>query len=76
MMLGLTMYGNFQFSKNKGNLINIFFITGTSGSGKTTLTHYLKSKLSKDLFVVYDFDENGVRPKPDKLWRQKQLTIG
>jgi len=51
--------------------MNIFFITGTSGSGKTTLTHYLKSKLPKDLFAVYDFDENGVPTNPDKIWRQE-----
>lgn len=51
--------------------MNIFFITGTSSSGKTTLTHYLKSKLSNDLFAVYDFDENGVPPNPDKIWRQE-----
>lgn len=71
MTLILAMHGNFQFSKSKGNLMSVFFITGTSGSGKTTLTHYLKSKLPKDLFEVYDFDENGVPANPDKTWRQE-----
>lgn len=70
-MLSLALHGNFQLSKSKENFMNVFFITGTSGSGKTTLTHYLKSKLSKDLFTVYDFDENGVPSNPDKNWRQE-----
>lgn len=51
--------------------MNVYFITGTSGSGKTTLTHYLKEKLPKTFFEIYDFDENGVPPNADKAWRQK-----
>lgn len=54
-----------------GCSMKIFFITGTSGSGKTTLTQYLKTKLSKTHFEVYDFDENGVPTDADVAWRQR-----
>jgi len=50
-------------------VMNIYFITGTSGSGKSTLTKLLKEKLPKNLFEVYDFDENGVPENADKSWR-------
>ena len=49
----------------------ILFITGTSGSGKTTLIQYLQKQLSKNLFEIYDFDENGVPADADQEWRQK-----
>lgn len=67
----LLVYGNFQFSKNKKDLVSIFFITGTSGSGKSTLTLYLKTELPETLFEIYDFDENGVPANPDVAWRQE-----
>lgn len=54
-----------------GGKVNIFFITGTSGSGKSTLVKLLKGRLSKTLFEVYDFDENGVPSDADESWRRK-----
>ncbi len=52
----------------------IFFITGSSGIGKTTLARNLKNLLS-DQYKVYDFDERGVPPDADLLWRKK-TTLG
>lgn len=71
LLLILIVHSNFQCLPIQASTMNIFFITGTSGSGKTTLVNYLKSTLPQALFEVYDFDENGVPPNADKVWRQE-----
>ena len=49
----------------------IFFITGTSGSGKSTLKDFLQLHLSKELYSIYDFDEQGVPENADEAWRRE-----
>ena len=46
----------------------LYLVTGASGSGKTACLKSL-SELSADV-VWYDFDEVGVPPNADKVWRQ------
>ncbi|MCX6744457.1 MAG: hypothetical protein NTX82_02955 [Candidatus Parcubacteria bacterium] len=48
---------------------NIFFLTGVNGVGKSTIIPHLKSLLSGDKFVIYDFDERGVPEDADRGWR-------
>lgn len=47
----------------------IYFITGVNGVGKSSIIPYLKSSLSDDKFVVYDFDSRGVPETADRNWR-------
>jgi broad-specificity NMP kinase len=50
----------------------IYFITGVNGVGKSSIIPYLKSKLSDDKFVVYDFDSRGVPEDADQKWRMSE----
>ena len=47
----------------------IFFITGVNGVGKSTIIPHLKSTLSEDEFVIFDFDARGVPSNADRTWR-------
>lgn len=47
----------------------LIFVAGASGSGKTACIPELR-KLFPEA-EIYDFDEIGVPPNPDKAWRQR-----
>lgn len=49
-----------------------FFIIGANGVGKTTILTFFKKLLSKDNFIIYDFDERGVPDNADKDWRKSE----